>query len=342
MTNDALTQLIYDSLKSRASDIHCEPGLSTVNIRFRIDGLMQPVCSLPKNDFAQWLVRFKSLAGLDIAQSLRPQDGRFSFEAYGRHHFRIHSCPTVFGEKLVIRLLPESQKRFMLDDIGLHPKQRIALDAALTQRSGLIIVTGPTGSGKSMTLYACLEWLKSQPLQITTLEDPVEIPIDGISQIPIQEKQGLTFANALRAVLRQDPDVILVGEMRDFDTADIAIRAALTGHLVLTSLHTPNAMAAIRRLENMQIPAHNLAESLNLIISQRLVRRISSNGQGYEGRIGMFEVLAPSPTFRQACVRGHINDAHTVEHVADLSLAQSGAWHVSQGHTTFAEVSRVL
>ncbi|MFI4956934.1 MAG: GspE/PulE family protein [Gammaproteobacteria bacterium] len=342
MANDALTQLIYDSLAARASDIHCEPGLSTVNIRFRVDGLMQPVCMLAKNDYAQWLVRFKSLAGMDIAQSLRPQDGRFSFEAQARHHFRIHSCPTVFGEKLVIRLLPESQKRLMLDDLGLHPSQRMALDTALRQRSGLIMVTGPTGSGKSMTLYACLEWLKTQPLQITTLEDPVEIPLEGMTQIPIQEKQGLTFATALRAVLRQDPDVILVGEMRDFDTADIAIRAALTGHLVLTSLHTPNAIAAIRRLENMQIPAYNLAESLSLIVSQRLVRRTAAEREGFQGRIGMFEVLAPSPAFRDACVRGHISEKHTQDHVAGISLAASGAWHVSQGNTTPTEVARVL
>lgn len=336
MYHDSLTQLLLSSLQARASDIHFEPGQTTVRIRFRIDGFMHTVHSIEKSDYAQWLVRFKNLAQLDIAQSLRPQDGRFSFEAHARHHFRIHSCPSIFGEKIVIRLLPESQQRFLIDDLGLHSAQKEALMTVLQQRSGLIIVTGPTGSGKTTTLYACLEWLKTQPLQITTLEDPVEIPLEGTTQIAIQDKQGLTFAQALRAVLRQDPDVIFVGEMRDEETADIAIRAALTGHLVLTSLHTSNALAAIRRLQNMRIPTYNLAESVSLVVSQRLVRRTTP------GRIGIFEVLEPTPAFRQACLNGIIHDDSSVNFVGGLSLAQAGRWHTQQGHTTEAELTRVL
>lgn len=320
MIHDAFTQLILDALAARASDIHFEPGQHAVHVRFRVDGTLERVHTLTKMEFAPWVVRFKSLAGLDIAQSLRPQDGRFSFETHARHHFRMHTCPTIFGEKLVIRLLPESQQRLLLDDLGLHPAQRDALYQVLQQRSGLIIVTGPTGSGKTMTLYACLEWLKTQPLQITTLEDPVEIPLEGTTQIAIQDKQGLTFANALRAVLRQDPDVILVGEMRDFETADIAIRAALTGHLVLTSLHSPNAMSAIRRLENMQIPMYNLTDSLSLIISQRLAKRAEG------GRLGVFEVLLPQ----------------SGQYVGGMTLEQAGLWHAGQGHTTRADIARAL
>ncbi len=324
MQQDRLTQLIHHALHQGASDIHFEPNASATSIRFRVDGLMQHVEMLPKTLYAQWLVRLKTLAQLDIAQSLRPQDGRFSFETTAHYHFRLHSCPTVFGEKLVIRLLPESQRLLQLHELGMHPAQYDTLMQTLKQRSGLIIVTGPTGSGKTMTLYACLEWLKTQPLQITTLEDPVEIPLEGTTQIAIQEKQGLTFASALRAVLRQDPDVILIGEMRDFDTADIAIRAALTGHLVLTTLHTPNALAAIKRLENMHIPAYNLADSLSLVVSQRLVRRRQADHQ-FRGRIGLFEMLTPDQTF-----------------TAGLMLRDAGNLHIQAGLTSLAEVERVL
>jgi type II secretory ATPase GspE/PulE/Tfp pilus assembly ATPase PilB-like protein len=326
INHDPLTQLLHDALEQRASDIHFEPAQSTVTLRYRIDGLLQCINALPKTTYLSWLVRFKTLAGLDIAQSLRPQDGRFSFETQARYHFRIHTCPTVFGEKMVIRLLPESQSILTLKDLGLHAAQYDAMLTALHQRSGLIIVTGPTGSGKTMTLYACLEWLKTQSLQITTLEDPVEIPLEGTTQIAIHEKQGLTFASALRAVLRQDPDVILVGEMRDFETADIAIRAALTGHLVLTTLHTPNAQAAIRRLENMNIPAYNLNDSLSLIVSQRLVRRTDPHQQEqYHGRLGIFEIMTPQQ--------------HYIDH---LSLKKAGYLHVCQHRTTQTEVDRVL
>ncbi len=318
MSNNFST-IIADALHARASDIHFEPTQNTVSIRFRIDGLLTFIENLPKTIYAQWLIRFKTLANLDIAQSLRPQDGRFSFETTARYHFRLHTCPTIFGEKMVIRLLPESQQILSLTELGLHSTQHMALQKALQQRWGLIIVTGPTGSGKSMTLYACLQWLKTQPLQITTLEDPVEIPLEGTTQIAIQEKQGLTFSNALRAVLRQDPDVILVGEMRDFETADIAIRAALTGHLVLTTLHTPNAASALRRLENMNIPTYNLADSLSLVVSQRLARRVD------RGRIGIFEIMT--------------RDQHYID---DLTLRESGYLHVSNENTTLQEIERVL
>lgn len=320
MNHHAFTQIILDALAARASDIHFEPAQEHVQVRFRIDGLMSSAHLLSKSDYAQCLVRFKHLAGLDIAQSLRPQDGRFSFETHARHHFRVHTCPTLMGEKMVIRLLPESQQRLMIGDLGLHPAQETALLRVLHQRAGLIIVTGPTGSGKTMTLYACLEWLKTQPVQITTLEDPVEIPLAGTTQIPILEKQGVTFAHALRAVLRQDPDVILVGEMRDVDTADIAIRAALTGHLVLTSLHSPHATAAIRRLENMQIPLYNLMESVSLIVAQRLVRR----PQG--GRLGVFELFFPAEQ----------------TYAAHMTLADAGTWHVAEGNAAQADLDRVL
>ncbi len=288
-----VSELLNSAIRQRASDIHCDPFAESIRIRFRIDGLLQDYHSLPCAHYLAIIARLKTLAALDIAQQRLPQDGRFHWQ---QQHFRIHTCPSLHGEKMVIRLLPALEQQLSLDKIGLLPTQLTCVKDVLTKRSGIIIVTGPTGSGKTMTLYACLQFLIQQPLQIITLEDPVEIALPGISQIPVRKDFSLAYADLLKAILRQDPDVIMIGEIRDNETAHVAIRAALTGHLVLSTLHTPNAMGCIQRLHQMGIASYHLADSLNLVIAQRLVRMLCPTGM--QGRTGLFECLTLTPNMR--------------------------------------------
>lgn len=287
----------------------------------RIDGMLRAHQLLPMNHYQAVLTRIKTLSGLDIAQQRTPQDGRMAF-FHGSYQaqFRVHSCASIHGEKLVLRLIQIADQCLSLDALGLLPEQLGQIQSVLNQPHGLIIVCGPTGSGKTMTLYAMLTYLLQRELQIITLEDPVEIVIEGLSQLQIQRKQQLDFATLLRACLRQDPDVIMVGEIRDEETAHIAIRAALTGHLVLTSLHTPTAQASLGRLKNMGIASYDLDECLRAVIAQRLVR-IKQNNQ-LKGRSGLFECYQP--------------------HISSLSLHEAAQIKVQSGLTTETEILRVV
>jgi type II secretory ATPase GspE/PulE/Tfp pilus assembly ATPase PilB-like protein len=276
---------------------------------------------LPLPLYQSVLARIKTLSGLDIAQQRIPQDGRLVyFHDQVATQFRVHTCASIHGEKLVLRLIQGMEEILNLNQLGLLPEQDLILTELLEQTHGLIIVCGPTGSGKTMTLYAILQALMKRDLQIITLEDPVEIALEGISQLQIHRKQQLDFATLLRASLRQDPDVIMIGEIRDEETAQIAVRAALTGHLVLTSLHTPTALASLTRLKNMGIAPYDLEESLCAVIAQRLVRLKKSDH--FEGRTGIFEIYQPN----QTC----------------LSLASAGQIKIQLGLTSADELRRVL
>jgi len=320
-TLELTTKVLSDALLRNASDIHCDPGMQACRIRMRIDGVISPYTTVPSSEYCAMLARIKTLSGLDIAQQRLPQDGRLTFfHEQHQAQFRVHTCASIHGEKLVMRLIRGADRSFSLDELGLLPEQLHTLLSLLTQTHGLIIVCGPTGSGKTMTLYAMLQHLMARDLQIITLEDPVEIVIEGLSQLQIQRKQQLDFATLLRASLRQDPDVIMIGEIRDEETAHIAVRAALTGHLVLTSLHTPHAQASLTRLHNMGIAAYDLDECLRAVVAQRLVR--VRQGESFKGRTGIFECYQPQ--------------------LQGLSLADAAQFKVDAGITSAQEIQRVL
>lgn len=312
-TADYITQLLSTAINMRASDIHFESFGDRVEVRYRIDGQLNCHEVICPSVYPSVIARLKTLAQLDIAQTLRPQDGRLQFIAQQSHHIRIHTCPTLYHEKIVLRFLGDANTVLPLSATGMTEVQIKEIMEALKSVQGLIICTGPTGSGKTMTLYALLKTLLSESLAITTIEDPVEIPIPGLSQIPIQAKQGLDYAHILKSVLRQDPDVIMLGEIRDSETAAMAVRAALTGHLVLTTLHTRNASTAVTRLLNMGIASHDLADALTLVIAQRLIRTqcktclgaaCAACNDGFKGRTGLFECISVGPE-QQEKIRSH-------------------------------------
>lgn len=320
-TVEQTTQLLTDALLRNASDIHCDPTSHGCRIRMRIDGVITPYCTLPPSVYSGVLARIKTISGLDIAQQRLPQDGRLTFfHEQLQAQFRVHTCATIHGEKLVMRLIRGACQNYSLDELGFLPEQLHIILSLLAHTHGLIIVCGPTGSGKTMTLYAMLAHLMARDLHIITLEDPVEIVIDGLSQLQVQRKQQLDFATLLRASLRQDPDVIMIGEIRDEETAHIAVRAALTGHLVLTSLHTPHAQASLTRLQNMGVAAYDLEECLRAVLAQRLVR--IKEGESFNGRTAIFECYQPHSSYVP------------FETVAKLKVAS--------GITTEQEVKRVL
>jgi type IV pilus assembly protein PilB len=262
-------------LAQGASDVHLESGEDFFRIRFRIDGLLR-VTAIPALTLRDAMVsRLKVLARMDIAEKRVPQDGRIQYPHLGQHiDLRISSLPTLHGEKIVVRILNFSRERPGLAALGYESDDRTKLVQALGQPHGLILMTGPTGSGKTVSLYSCLELLNRTEVNISTVEDPSEIHLPGANQVTINDRAGLTFATTLRALLRQDPDVIMVGEIRDLETADIAIQAAQTGHLVLSTLHTNDAPGTLARLRHMGVAAFNVAASVNLITAQRLVRRL--------------------------------------------------------------------
>lgn len=318
---EQVTRLLSDAYAHRASDIHFDPYAHHCRVRMRVDGVVAPYTSLTHPVFQAILARVKTLSGLDIAQQKLPQDGRLTFFYHQQQlQFRVHTCASIHGEKMVMRLIQSADEAYPLQGLGLLPEQLDILSTLLSHNHGLIVVCGPTGSGKTMTLYAMLRHLMQHDLQIITLEDPVEIVIEGLSQLQIQRKQQLDFATLLRATLRQDPDVIMVGEIRDEETAHIAVRAALTGHLVITSLHTPNAHASLGRLHNMGIAPYDLDECLRAVIAQRLVRVRQNNT--WHGRTGIFECYRPN------------------EHY--LSLEAVALKKVQAGITTDSEIRRVL
>ena len=267
--------LLRQAVKSRASDIHVEPRERSMTIRMRIDGVLQDMVPPPRKMQAAIATRIKILSRMDIAERRLPQDGRFKIKATGRDiDVRVSVIPTIYGEKVVMRILDSAAVNHNLDQLGFDPDLLGELKVMLCQPHGIIIVTGPTGSGKSTTLYSALNYLRDPRKNITTVEDPVEYRLDGINQIQVKPDIGLDFAESLRAILRQDPDIILIGEIRDKETIEIAIKASLTGHLVLSTFHTNDAPSAISRMVYMGVESYLLASTVNMIIAQRLVRRV--------------------------------------------------------------------
>jgi type IV pilus assembly protein PilB len=267
--------LLSQAVKSRASDVHIEPQEKTMMIRMRIDGILRDMVPPARNMQGAVLARIKILSNLNIAERRLPQDGRLKIRTASRDiDVRVSTLPTIYGEKIVMRILDTAGTSHNIDKLGIEPELLAVLKNALNQPHGIMIVTGPTGSGKSTTLYACLNHLKDPTVNITTVEDPVEYRLAGINQVQVKPEIDLTFASCLRSILRQDPDIVLIGEIRDKETVEIAIKASLTGHLVLSTFHTNDAPSAITRLINMGIEPYLLSSSLNLVVAQRLVRKI--------------------------------------------------------------------
>lgn len=373
-----LEALLDMALSRRASDIHFEPGEDAFRVRLRIDGVLYPLTPLSSSHAAPLLARIKVAADLDIAERRLPQDGQFTTRRGGKNiAFRVSTLPGRYGEKAVLRLQESRSLPLNAAIPGMSSAAQTLWHQALTSPQGLILVTGPTGSGKTRTLYAGLQQLNHVGVNICSVEDPIEIPLTGITQTQINNKAGLDFPRILRALLRQDPDIIMIGEIRDGITADIAIKAAQTGHLVLSTLHTNSTCETLIRLQQMGIPGWMVASSLRLIVAQRLVRKLCPHCRqpqqdsdplphegvpeplqhrhwlavgcehcysGYYGRIALFELLTPGPGIRQAIVQGE--SAATLDRLARqqgmITLADSGMDAVTQGLTTRAELWRVL
>ncbi len=354
-----LEKLVKSALDSLASDIHIESRQNDVIIRNRIDGLLQSGAQISLNIKNGLISHIKVLAELDIAEKRRPQDGKIRYRLDNRDFdIRVSSVPTLYGEKIVLRLLdPESQKNTM-DQLGMELDQKKMLFGSMDYKQGIILVTGPTGSGKTTTIYTMLNKLNSPQLNIMTVEDPVEYEILGINQTKVQPAINYTFANALRSFLRQDPDIIFIGEIRDTETAQISIRASLTGHLVLSTVHTNNALDTIARLMDMGVEPYLLAATLKLIIAQRLVRVIcrACNGKlkngncklccgtGFFGREGIFEFLPVTDA-----IQSHIHDRSSMKQIRELkeiqsmvTLEKAGMEKCKKGITTIEEVRRVI
>ena len=374
--------ILLNAIKKRASDIHIEPYERSLRVRYRIDGVLHEEMSPPiklKNAIAS---RFKIMSSLDIAERRLPQDGRIKLKlGQGREmDFRVSVLPTLWGEKLVMRLLDKSNLQLDMAKLGFDPKAQADFKWAISQPYGMVLVTGPTGSGKTTTLYSALSELNQPDTNISTAEDPVEYNLLGINQCQMHDDIGLNFAAALRAFLRQDPDIIMVGEIRDFETAEIAVKAALTGHLVLSTLHTNDAPSTISRMLNMGVEPFLVTASVNLILAQRLARRICAackapiqvdkqalvdigmtpeqiagaviqkgkgcndcNGTGYRGRVALYEVMPFTPALKEMVLQG----ANTAELKTTMikdginTLRMSGLIKVLAGVTTLEEVTRV-
>ena len=270
-----VNSVIVHAARNKASDIHFEPREKSVRVRERVDGLLMEAFEFPKLVQGAVTSRVKIMARMDIAEKNIPQDGRIKVKVEGRDlDLRVSTLPTHYGEKITIRVLDSGAVPLQLEDMGPSKKDHLRIRSIIERPQGIVLITGPTGSGKTSTLYAMVNHIKTDAINIITLEDPIEYELKGVNQVGINEKTGMTFPFALRSVLRQDPDVIMVGEMRDLETANIAIEASLTGHLVLSTLHTNTAVAAITRLKNLGISPYLIASSLNGVIAQRLVRKI--------------------------------------------------------------------
>ncbi|WP_193039019.1 type IV-A pilus assembly ATPase PilB [Pseudoalteromonas nigrifaciens] len=376
-----INKILMDAIKKGASDLHFEPYEHKYRIRFRIDGILHEVASPPNSLATKLSARIKVMSRLDIAEKRKPQDGRIKLKITERKSvdFRVSTMPTLWGEKIVMRILDSSSAMLGIDVLGYEPEQKKLYMDALEQPQGMILVTGPTGSGKTVSLYTGLNILNQPERNISTAEDPVEINLEGVNQVQINIKADMTFANALRAFLRQDPDVVMVGEIRDLETAEISIKAAQTGHLVLSTLHTNSAPETITRLLNMGVPAYNVASSISLIIAQRLARRLCPKCKtpenlpseellrqgfsqqqisemtlyapkgcenctdGYKGRVGIYEVMKITPEIAQIIMRG----GNSLE-IAEVSLKAgfnnlrlSGIRKAADGMTSLAEINRV-
>ena len=376
----AVHQILATAIRLGASDVHIEPLAGEVRVRMRVDGALRKVMALPKTGQAPLTSRIKIIANIDIAQKRVPQDGRARINLDGvTRNIRVSTLPTLHGEKVVIRLLTDIGELPALSALGIPPDGLAIIHEALRSSQGLVLITGPTGSGKTTTLYSAIHEIVTGERNLITLEEPVEIELPGVSQVQIDEKVGMTFAAGLRSVLRQDPDIIMVGEIRDKVTADLAIRAALTGHLVLATVHTIDAPSAVIRLVDMGVPRYLIASSLNLVIAQRLVRKpcqycmqpqvpdpetrqrlhltqeqslamVVGRGcekceaHGYRGRTGVFEVLPVTKDVRAALMSG--GDEATLAAAARASgwkpLLESGVEVATHRQTTAAELLRVL
>lgn len=336
-----LDQIFENALKQNASDIHIEPQSNCVQIRFRIDGILQCQSPIPLSLSHRIISRLKLLAKLDISETRLPQDGRFHFKTTFSDllDFRLSTLPTNMGEKAVLRLQQNKPVQLSFSELGMTTMQQKLFQQALSQPQGLILVTGPTGSGKSISLYTALQFLNDEHKHIMTAEDPIEIELKGIIQCQINPQIGLDFSRLLRTFLRQDPDVIMLGEIRDNESATIALRAAQTGHLVLSTLHTNDAPSAISRLLQLGIKQHEIDNSLLLVIAQRLVRKKCQHTehenctchQGYQGRIGVYQFLQPHLIDNQICYQ------------TDYShLRESAMEKVRSEITDLAEIDRVI
>ncbi len=373
-----INSLLGEAVKLAASDIHIETYETRLVVRFRVDGVLREIVS-PRRALAPLLVsRIKVMAKLDIAEKRLPQDGRISIRIGGKEvDVRVSTIPASNGERVVMRLLDKHEGMRDLSHLGMSPRDKEAMSALVQKPHGIILVTGPTGSGKSTTLYACLDQLNDQSRNILTVEDPIEYDIEGIGQTQVNAKADMTFAKGLRAILRQDPDVVMVGEIRDFETADISVQASLTGHMVLSTLHTNTAIGAVTRLANMGVQPYLLSNSLIGLVSQRLVRVLckhcreayaadeyecgflkadSSNpptiyriagceacaNEGYRGRMGIYEVVSLDDELRRMIHSG-ASELDMAKHVKGqtTSIRDDGRARVLQGLTTVDEVLRI-
>ena len=376
-----VNKILLDAIKKGASDIHFEPYEKIFRIRFRSDGILHEIASPPSALSARISARLKVMSRMDIAERRVPQDGRIkmSLSRSRAIDFRVNSCPTLFGEKIVLRILDPTAAQIGIERLGFEPDQQANFLDCIHKPYGMILVTGPTGSGKTVTLYTGLNILNTADRNISTAEDPVEITVPGINQVNVNIKTGLTFAEALRAFLRQDPDVIMVGEIRDLETAEIAVKAAQTGHMVLSTLHTNDAPQTLNRLMQMGIPPFNISSAVLLIMAQRLARRwcehckkeedlppevllqagfteMDLDGltvygpegcdkcvKGYRGRVGLYQVMPISESMNRIILEGgsvmRIAEQARAEGIADLR--ESGLKKVKAGITSLAEIDRV-
>ncbi|WP_370681150.1 type IV-A pilus assembly ATPase PilB [Comamonas sp. GB3 AK4-5] len=377
-----LHKMLLDAVRMRASDLHFEPYEHHYRVRFRIDGTLREIAAPPIAIKDKLASRIKVISRLDIAEKRVPQDGRMKLKVAANHviDFRVSTLPTLFGEKIVIRVLDPSSAKIGIDALGYEAPEKARLLQAIQRPYGMILVTGPTGSGKTVSLYTCLNLLNQPGVNIATAEDPSEINLPGVNQVNVNEKAGLTFACALRSFLRQDPDIIMVGEIRDLETADIAIKAAQTGHLVLSTLHTNDAPSTLTRMRNMGVAPFNIASSVILITAQRLARRLceackapvdlaahtlleagfteealdgswrpyhavgcAACNQGYQGRVGIYQVMPISEAMQHIILR----DGSALEMAAQAraegvrSLRESGLHKVRWGQTSLEEVLAV-
>jgi len=376
-----VNKILLDAIKLGASDIHFEPYEKRYRVRLRADGILKEVASPPKNLAPRLSARLKVMSQMDISERRLPQDGRIKLKLSKSRaiDFRVNTLPTIWGEKVVLRILDADSAKLGIDALGYEDDQKALYMEALSRPQGMILVTGPTGSGKTVSLYTGLNILNTEERNISTAEDPVEINLEGVNQVGVNAKVGLSFSTALRAFLRQDPDVVMVGEIRDLETAEIAVKAAQTGHLVLSTLHTNSAPETLTRLRNMGIPSFNIATSVSLIIAQRLARRLCKEckqvidvpkesllelgfsedeipnltiygpkgcpicGDGYKGRVGIYEVVKITDNIARIIMEDGdaIKIADQARKEGFANLRQSGLKKVKAGVTSLAEINRV-
>lgn len=376
-----VNKMLLDAIKGGSSDLHFEPYEKAYRVRFRTDGILHEVARPPIQLASKISARLKVMAALDISERRKPQDGRIKMKISKNKaiDFRVNTLPTLWGEKIVMRILDPTSAQMGIDALGYEEEQKELYLAALKQPQGMILVTGPTGSGKTVSLYTGLNILNTVDVNISTAEDPVEINLEGINQVNVNPKQGMDFTQALRAFLRQDPDIIMVGEIRDLDTASIAVKAAQTGHMVMSTLHTNSAAETLTRMRNMGVPSFNIATSVNLIIAQRLARKLCNSCKkevqvphdtllaegfpeekigtfkifgpvgcenckgGYKGRVGIYEVVKVTPALQRIIME----EGNSIDIAAQMrkdgfnDLRTSGLSKAMQGVTSLEEVNRV-